>query len=129
MNMEENNNISLGSIEDSEVVANSNAIKLSGENDNIIKDCRSCIEDNKSKQLTIEQIEKYGFIYAVGEKPKHNNDSSGIYLKGIYWLAYRKHLNFELRIGMADNIYFTGSIGLEEEFVGILKKLNLYGRK
>ena len=127
--MEENNNIDLGPIEDSEIAANFNAIKLSEENDNIIKDCCSCVEDNKSKQLTIEQIEKYGFIYAVGEKPKHNHDSSGIYLKGIYWLAYRKHLNFELRIGMADNIYFTGSIGLEEEFVGILKKLSLYERK
>ena len=127
--MEENSNINLGPIEDSEVVANQNAIKLSEENDKLIKDYRGHIEDNKSKQLTIEQIEKYGFIYAVGEKPKHNNDSSGIYLKGIYWLTYRKHLNFELRIGMADNIYFTGSIGLEEEFVGILKKLNLYERK
>ena len=127
--MEENSNINLGSIEDSEVAANYNAIKMAEENNDIIKDCCSCIEDNKSKQLTIEQIEKYGFIYAVGEKPKHDHDSSGIYLKGIYWLAYRKHLNFELRIGMADNIYFTGSIGLEEEFVGILKKLNLYERK
>ena len=127
--MEENNNIDLGPIEDSEIAVNSNAIKLSEENDNIIKDCRSCVEDDKSKQLTIEQIEKYGFIYAVGEKPKHNNDSSGVYLKGVYWLAYRKHLNFELRIGMADNVYFTGSVGLEEELVGILKKLNLYGRK
>lgn len=125
MNMEENNNISLGSIEDSEVVANSNAIKLSEENDNIIKGYCDCIKDNKSKQLTIEQIEKYGFIYAVGEKPKHNHDSSGIYLKGIYWLAYRKHLNFELRIGMADNIYFTGSVGLEEELVKVLKMLGI----
>ena len=123
--MEENNNISLGSIEDSEVVANSNAIKLSVENDNIIKDYCSCVEDNKSKQLTIERIERYGFIYAVGEKPKHDHDSSGIYLKGIYWLAYRKHLNFELRIGMADNIYFTGSVGLEEEFVKVLKMLGI----
>ena len=123
--MEENNNISLGSIEDSEVVANSNAIKLSEENDNIIKDYCSCVEDNKSKQLTIERIERYGFIYAVGEKPKHDHDSSGIYLKGIYWLAYRKHLNFELRIGMADNIYFTGSVGLEEEFVKVLKMLGI----
>lgn len=129
MNMEENNNIDLGPIEDSEIAANFNAIKMAEENNDIIKDCCSCIEDNKSKQLTIEQIEKYGFIYAVGEKPKHDHDSSGIYLKGIYWLAYRKHLNFELRIGMADNIYFTGSVGLEEEFVGILKKLNLYERK
>ena len=127
--MEENNNINLGSIEDPEVVANQNAIKLSEENDKLIEDYSGHIEDNKSKQLTIEQIEKYGFVYSVGEKPKDNYDSSGIYLKGIYWLAYRKHLNFELRIGMADNIYFTGSIGLEEEFVGILKKLALYGRK
>ena len=123
--MEENNNISLGSIEDSGIAANSNAIKLSEENYNIIKDCCDCIEDNKSKQLTIEQIEKYGFIYAVGEKPKHDHDSSGIYLKGIYWLAYRKHLNFELRIGMADNIYFTGSVGLEEELVKALKMLGI----
>ena len=123
--MEENNNIDLGPIEDLEIATNSNAIKLSEENDNIIKDCCSCVEDNKSKQLTIEQIEKYGFIYAVGEKPKHNNDSSGIYLKGIYWLAYRKHLNFELRIGMADNIYFTGSVGLEEELVKVLKMLGI----
>lgn len=127
--MEEDNNINLGPIEDSEVVVNQNAIKLSEENDKLIKDYRGHIEDNKSKQLTIEQIEKYGFVYSIGEKPKDNYDSSGIYLKGIYWLAYRKHLNFELRIGMADNIYFTGSVGLEEEFVGILKKLNLYGRK
>ena len=123
--MEENNNIDLGPIEDLEIATNSNAIKLSEENDNIIKDCRSCIEDNKSKQLTIEQIEKYGFIYAVGEKPKHDHDSSGIYLKGIYWLAYRKHLNFELRIGMADNIYFTGSVGLEEELIKVLKMLGI----
>ena len=123
--MEENNNIDLGPIEDLEIATNSNAIKLSEENDNIIKDCRSCIEDNKSKQLTIEQIEKYGFIYAVGEKPKHDHDSSGIYLKGIYWLTYRKHLNFELRIGMADNIYFTGSVGLEEELIKVLKMLGI----
>ena len=123
--MEENNNIDLGPIEDLEIVTNSNAIKLSEENDNIIKDCCSCVEDNKSKQLTIEQIEKYGFIYAVGEKPKHDHDSSGIYLKGIYWLAYRKHLNFELRIGMADNIYFTGSVGLEEELIKVLKMLGI----
>ena len=95
------------------------------ENNGIIKDCCDCIEDNKSKQLTIEQIEKYGFISAVGEKPKHNHDSSGIYLKGIYWLAYRKHLNFELRIGMADNIYFTGSEGLEEELIKVLKMLGI----
>lgn len=127
--MEGNNNINLGSIEDSEVVVNQNAIKLSEENNKLIKDYRGHIEDDKSKQLTIEQIEKYGFVYSIGEKPKDNYDSSGIYLKGIYWLAYRKHLNFELRIGMADNIYFTGSIGLEEEFVGILKKLDLYERK
>ena len=123
--MEENNNIDLGPIEDLEIVTNPNAIKLSEENDNIIKDYCSCVEDNKSKQLTIERIERYGFIYAVGEKPKHDHDSSGIYLKGIYWLAYRKHLNFELRIGMADNIYFTGSVGLEEEFVKVLKMLGI----
>ena len=123
--MEENNNINLGPIEDSEVVVNQNAIKLSEENDKLIKDYRGHIEDNKSKQLTIEQIEKYGFVYSVGEKPKDNYDSSGIYLKGIYWLAYRKHLNFELRIGMADNIYFTGSIGLERELIKVLKMLGI----
>ena len=125
MNMEENNNIDLGPIEDSEIAANFNAIKMAEENNDIIKDSCSCIEDNKSKQLTIEQMEKYGFIYAVGKKPKHDHDSSGIYLKGIYWLVYRKHLNFELRIGMADNIYFTGSIGLEEELIKVLKMLGI----
>ena len=123
--MEEDNNINLGSIEDSEIVYNSNAIKLSKENDKLINDYYNDVQNNKSKQLTVEQIEKCGFIYADSDRPKDSYDSSGIYLKGIYWLAYRKHLDFELRIGMADNIYFTGSVGLEEELIKVLKMLGI----
>ena len=123
--MDENNDINLGSIEDSEVAVSQNAIKLSKENDKLIKDYYNDVQDNKSKQLTVEQIEKCGFIYAGSDRPKDSYDSSGIYLKGIYWLAYRKHLDFELRIGMADNIYFTGSIGLERELIKVMKMLGI----
>lgn len=127
--MEEDDNTDFNLIEDSEVAVNSEAVKLAAENDKLINDYYDYVKEDKLKQLTVEQIENCGFIYAGSNKPKDIYNSSGIYLKGIYWLAYRKHLNFELRIGMADNIHFTGSIGLEEEFVGILKKLNMYGRK
>ena len=127
--MEENNNIDLGPIEDSEVAANQNAIKLSEENDKLINDYYNDVNYNKSKLLTKEQIEKYGFVAVLIPEFLEKSDSTGVYINGPYWLDRVQYNNFQLRIGIVSNVLFDGTIGTEDEFINILKKLQLYGRK
>ena len=127
--MEENNNIDLGPIEDSEVAANQNAIKLSEENDKLINDYCNYVNYNKSKLLTKEHIEKYGFVAVLIPEFLEKSDSTGVYTNGPYWLDRVQYNNFQLRIGIVSNVLFDGTIGTEDEFINILKKLQLYGRK
>ena len=127
--MEENNNIDLGPIEDLEIVANPNAIKLSEENNRLINDYCNDVNYNKSKLLTKEQIEKYGFVAVLTPEFLEKSDSTGVYTNGPYWLDRVQYNNFQLRIGIVSNVLFDGIIGTEEEFINVLKKLQLYGRK
>ena len=127
--MEENNNIDLGPIEDLEIVANHNAIKLSEENNRLINDYCNDVNYNKSKLLTKEQIEKYGFVAVLTPEFLEKSDSTGVYTNGPYWLDRVQYNNFQLRIGIVSNVLFDGIIGTEEEFINVLKKLQLYGRK
>lgn len=127
--MEENSNINLGSIEDSEVAANYNAIKLSEENNRLINDYCNDVNYNKSKLLTKEQIENHGFTAVLTSEFLEKSDSTGVYTNGPYWLDRVQYNNFQLRIGIVSNVLFDGTIGTEEEFIKVLKKLQLYGRK
>ena len=122
MNMEENNNIDLGPIEDSEVAANQNAIKLSEENDKLINDYCNDVNYNKSKLLTKEQIEKYGFVAVLIPEFLEKSDSTGVYINGPYWLDRVQYNNFQLRIGIVSNVLFDGTIGTEDEFINILSR-------
>ena len=53
-----NNNIDLGPVEDSQIAANFSVIKLAEENNRLINDYCNDVNNNKSKLLTKEQIEK-----------------------------------------------------------------------
>ena len=129
MNMEENNNIDLGPVEDSQIAANFSAIKLAEENNRLINDYCNDVNNNKSKLLTKEQIEKHGFTAVLTSEFLEKSDSTGVYTNGPYWLDRVQRNNFQLRIGIVSNVLFDGAIGTEEEFIKILKKLKLYGRE
>ena len=127
--MDENNDINLDPIEDSEVAVNQNAIKLSEENNKLIKDYYSYVSHNKSKLLTKGQIEKQGFTAVLVPEFLEKSDSTGVYINGPYWLDRVQYNNFQLRIGIVSNVLFDGIVGTEDEFIEVLKKLKLYGRK